>query len=202
MQHCPFCITVWVDRACAGAGLRLTDLERRRLIAAMLARQHLILSGRSGIGKRRLAHALALSITGGRRNYVCVIQGHPWWAASTGDIARYVGLQTKFSTWRLADFIEFARHGTQLASQIQAMRDDDYVVCVERMSPVEIDFYFGGLSQWLLKGAPDQAVFVSLRLIGTYDSDTPPDLDDRILRVTALVHLSSASCGDTRPLLL
>ncbi len=203
MQHCPFCITAWVDRACAGAGLKLTDLERRRLIAAMLARRHLILSGHSGIGKRRLAHALALSIAGGREDYVCVIQGHPWWAAQTGNIARYVGLQTKFSTWRLADFIGFARHSAQLSPQVRAVRDsDDHVICVERMSPIEIDFYFGGLSQWLLKDTPGQAVFVSLRLIGTYDSDTPPDLDDRILRVAALVHLSSASRGDTRPLLL
>ncbi len=193
MQRIPFCTITWGDRACARTGVRRTHLERRRLIAALLSRQHLILSGRSGIGKRQLAHALALSIAGGRQDYVRLIQGHPWWAADTGDVARYVGLQTEFNMWRLADFLGFALNGRQPFSRSRVERDvGDYVVCIERMSPVEIDSYFGMLAQWLLEGALDQTGPVSLRLIGTYDSDTPPDLDGRIRRVAALVHLDSA----------
>ena len=193
MQRFPYCTITWVDRACARTGVRMTHLERRRLIAALLSRQHLILSGRSGIGKRQLAHALALSIAGGRQDHVRQIQGHPWWAASTGNIARYVGLQTEFNTWRLTDFLSFALRGRQPLPRDQAERESGgYVVCVERMSPIEIDFYFGALSWWLIKGVPDQVSNVSLRLIGTYDSDTSPGLDDRIGHIAALVHLDSA----------
>jgi hypothetical protein len=67
----------------------------------------------------------------------------------------------------------------------------EYVVCVERMSQIEIDFYFDGLSQWLLRGLPGQASSVPIRLIGTYDSNITPTLNLRILRTTALVHLSA-----------
>lgn len=68
VQPCPPCVAAWVDRASAAPGLKLTDLERRRLIAALLTRPHLILSGPAGAGKRRLASALALAIAqpGGR----------------------------------------------------------------------------------------------------------------------------------------
>ncbi len=193
MQRCPFCVITWVDDAGAVAGTELTALERRRLIAALLSRQHLILSGRSGIGKRQLAYALALSIAGGRQDFVRLIQGHPWWAANTGNIARYVGLQTEFNTWRLADFLGFALNGRLPFSPSRVETHvGDYVVCIERVSPVEVDSYFGALAQWLLGGALDQIGPVSLRLIGTIDSETPPDLDGRIQRVAALVHLDSA----------
>lgn len=191
MRHCPFCITTRVDWACARTGIKLTNLERQRLVAALLSRQHLILSGPAGLGKRRLASALALSIADGQQSHVCLIQGHPWWAARTGDIARFVNLQTEFSVWRLIYFIESALHGQQPPARIRAGGNAaDYVAFVERMSPVEIDFYFGVFPQGLLRGAPDQASAVSLRLIGTYDSSRPPDLDHRILRLAALVHLS------------
>jgi len=200
MQLCPFCTTTWVDRACAAAEIRLTAPERRRLIAALLARPHLILSGPAGIGKRRLAHALALSMTQGRQSQVRTIQGHPWWAAQTGNIAHYVNLQTEFNTWRLADFLKFALHNRQPLSLRQAERDDagDYVVCVERMSPVEIDLYFSKFLRWLLWMRQDAHRTVPLRLIGTYDSSIPPGLDHRILRVAALVHLGSAPQRDFR----
>lgn len=64
------------------------------------------------------------------------------------------------------------------------------------MSPVEIDFYFGVVARWLRQSAQDQAGAVPLRLIGTYDSQIPPDLDDPILGVAALVHLGSGSYRD------
>jgi hypothetical protein len=193
MQRCPFCTSTWVDRAYAETGVRMTDLVRRRLIAALLSRRHLILSGQSGIGKRQLAQTLALSIAGGRQDNVRLVQGHPWWAADTGDVARYIGLQTEFNMWRLADFLGFALNGRQPFSRSRVESDvGEYVVCMERMSLVEIDSYFGVLAQWLLEGALDQTGPASLRLIGTYDSDTPPDLDGRIRRVAALVHLDSA----------
>ncbi|MFQ6059088.1 MAG: hypothetical protein ACE5MB_09465 [Anaerolineae bacterium] len=173
-------------------GIRLTDLERRRLIAALLSHRHLILSGPAGIGKCQLAYALALSIAQGRQSRVCLLQGHPWWAARTGNIGHFVELQTEFSVWRLAYFMESALHGQRPSARAQTEGDtDDYVACVTRMSPAEVEFYFGVVSQWLLGSARDSVGSVPIRLIGTYDSSTPPDLDDQILRTTALVHLMS-----------
>ncbi|MCZ7574304.1 MAG: hypothetical protein M5U01_37615 [Ardenticatenaceae bacterium] len=200
VQPCPPCVAAWVERASAAPGLRLTDLERRRLIAALLTRPHLILSGPAGAGKRRLASALALAIAQGEPGHVRVIQGHPWWAARTDDVAYYVDLQTEFSTWRLADFLESIMTARRRSPRSQAEGDrGDYVVCVERMSPVEIDFYFGVVTRWLRRSAQDQAGAVPLRLIGTYDSQIPPDLYDPILSVAAVVHLGSGSYRGGQP---
>jgi hypothetical protein len=195
-QRCPSCITSWVDHARLATGVRLTDAERRRLIAALLSRQHVILSGPAGTGKCQLAHTLALAMVLGRPGHVRSIQGHPWWAARTQNVAHYVSLQTEFSLWRLADFMRSAVPGRRPGSRPQAEGDsDEYVVCIERMSPVEVDFYFGAISGWLARQAQDETRPVSLRLIGTYDSDAPPALNDRILRFTALVHLSRRQNG-------
>ena len=192
MQRSPSCVTAWVDYACAAINIRLADLDRRQLIAALLSRQHLILSGPAGIGKCRLAYALALSIADGRESHVCLLQGHPWWASRTGDLVYFVSLQTRFSEWRLAYFIESVLHSQQPPAQVKAEGDTgDYVACVQRMSPVEIDFYFRGVSQSLRKIAPGKAEAGSIRLIETYDRHTPPDLDHGILSVAAVVHLSS-----------
>jgi len=177
----------------------LTAPERRRLIAALLTRPHLILSGPAGIGKRRLAHALALCMAQGRQSQVRTIQGHPWWATETGDTGYYVSLQTEFSVWRLDDFVESILYRTPLSAGIHGDRESStYVVCVERMSPVEIDLYFSKFLQWLLWMGLDANGTVPLRLIGTYDSSIPPGLDHRILRVAALVHLGSAPQRDFR----
>jgi len=111
MKPCSSYAIAWVDRACTAADVGLTARERRRLIAALLVRRHLILSGPAGIGKCRLAYALALSFTQGRQSRVCLLQGHPWWAARTGDLGRFVELQTDFSVWRLAYFVESALYG-------------------------------------------------------------------------------------------
>ena len=88
-ERCAFCVTAWVDGARDEAGVRLTDLARRRLIAGLLARPHLILSGPAGAGKQRLAEALALSIAARRSSRVCLLQGHPWWAENTCDTSHY-----------------------------------------------------------------------------------------------------------------
>ncbi len=191
MRPPPSCATTWVDRACAATNVRLADQERRQLIAALLSRQHLILSGPAGMGKRRLAYALALAIVDGRKSHVSLLQGHPWWASKTNDVAYFVNLQTRFTEWRLAYFMESVLLSQQPSSQVQAESGTgDYVVCVQRMSPAEIDFYFSVVSQSLLKMAQGKAEAVPIRLLGTYDTMTPPDLDTQTRRFVALVHLS------------
>jgi hypothetical protein len=162
MIRCHFCITNWVDRAAGLAGVELADLARRRLIAGLLSRPHLILSGPPAIGKGQLARALALAGVDGQRDRICRLQGHPWWAAKTADVARFVELQTDFSLWRLAQFADSALNGgSEIWSALvhpsrshagllrragQASREGtgvcSHVVCVERMSPVEIELYF------------------------------------------------------------
>ena len=61
---------------------------------------------------------------------------------------------------------------------------------VERTSPVEIELYFRVVAEWLLGNGRGASRSVPLRLVGTFDGSIPLDLDDRILRVTGLVHLS------------
>jgi MoxR-like ATPase len=108
---CPVCASAWVEQACADSGVTVTPLEQRRLISALLTRRHLIVSGRVGIGKGRLIRTLARAVTQGRRGHIQEIQGHPWWAARTGDVARFVDLQTEFSVWRLLTFAASALDG-------------------------------------------------------------------------------------------
>jgi hypothetical protein len=200
-ERCVLCVTAAVDHAIEESGVLLTDLARRRLIAALLARPHLILSGPAGNGKRRLARALSRSIAAGRSDRVCQLQGHPWWADNTGDTGYYAHLQTEFSVWRLAHFTRSVLDGKaphcrgldraspDIASQAGG---GEYVVCVERMSPSEVELYFHVVSESLFDNGLTTACSAPIRLIGTFDSSAPPDLDASILRLTAVVHL-----GDT-----
>jgi len=192
-KPCPLCATEWVDQACSSANVRLTGAARRQLIAGLLARRHLILSGPSGAGKARLARALGLCMVQGRTSCVRSIQGHPWWAANTQDVARFVTMQTDHSLWRLADFVEIIEW--EQASPPPAGIDggtQEYVALVEEMSPVEIELYFGRFLWWLSGRRQRGGSPIPLRLVGTYSTDSPPLLDDHILRLAGHVNLGRA----------
>jgi hypothetical protein len=215
INRCTFCVTQWVDLSLAAAKVQVTDLERRQLIATLLSRPHLILSGPPGVGKGQLVRTLALVGVEGERDRVCWLRGHPWWAANTASVGRFVELQTDLSLSRLAHFANSARDAEESSLRYggtgsfkAANRNGReagpmhgvcaFVACVERVSPVEIELYFRVVAEWLVtngKGAKGASSFVPLRLVGTYDGTTPPNLDDRILRVTGLVHLSGILDG-------
>ncbi|MCL7453092.1 MAG: hypothetical protein M8467_08580, partial [Anaerolineae bacterium] len=72
------------------------------------------------------------------------------------------------------------------------------VVCVERMSPVEIELYFEVVAQWLLQKHEGEARPLLIRLVGTYDTGVPPTLDEQVGRLVALVHLERAGARDVR----
>lgn len=188
-DHCPSCVRLWIDQASTATGLSLTQTERARLSTTLLSRQHLILAGPAGTGKRVLARELALSLVQGQSNHFRLIQGHPWWATQTGDLARFVSLQMEFSILRLLDFVEAAYDAPELSFPRQSLQGPVHVACIEGMSPVELDFYFGVFVRWLSKRLQKKAEITPLRLIGTYDSQQPPVLDQRILAQAAVVHL-------------
>lgn len=181
-----------VDRASDETGITVLDTERRRLIGALLSRPHLILSGDASVPKSELAYHLSVLIANQDDNNVCVLQGHPWWAAKTGNVSQYVELQMQFSAYRLAEFMECALRDRKRCADQRNSRGGDYVACVQGMSAAEINFYFGGLSRHILGGV-DSA---DLRIIGTYDADTPPELDKSISHVAAVVHLSSVAARE------
>lgn len=190
MKPCPVCATRWVDQACSSTGIRLPDAVRRQLIAGLLARRHLILSGPSGLGKASLARALALCMVQGRASHVRSIQGHPWWAANTHDVAHFVMMQTDYSLWRLIDFVESIVMKQESSSPSYTLdAGQEYVAFVEQMSPVEIELYFDRFLGWLTVRKPTRTSLVPLRLIGTYNADSPLQLDGHVQRLAALVHL-------------
>jgi hypothetical protein len=187
---CPVCATAWVKQACARSGVVLTALARRRLIAALLSHRHLILSGPAGIEKERLIQALAQAVTQGRQSNIQEIQGHPWWAAGTGDVARFVNMQTEFSVWRFLEFV-----GSALDRDVR-VPPHEYVACIQRMSPVEVSIYFDKFLGWLEGTARSRKASHSLRLFGTYDGSMPPVLDGRERPLFALVHLARVEQPD------
>ena len=195
--RCGVCVRAVVEHVCAETGVSLTDEERRQLIGGLLARQHLILSGPQGSRQCELAHALAFSLVAGRRERVCTLVGHPWWAGNTGDMAYYANMQMAFSVWRLVYFLAAVQDDEERMPRVRSVDSvGGYAVCIERMSPAEIDLYFGTLPYKLDKLAaagPGMRRYLPVRFIGTYDSDMPPTLDVRTLRVAALVHMDAAS---------
>ena len=193
MQACPFCTVVQIDSITTRTDLHLAGTERQRLIAALLARRHIILSGPAGIGKRRLARALALAVADNHLRQVITIQGHPWWAAKTGDVARFVEMQTQFSILRFGYFLEdILRDKTPPPSTRKREGSRHFAVCIMRMSPLEIEFYFRQILRWLRIRRHNEESTIPLHLIGTYDGESPPLLDDSIRRIAAVVHFTSS----------
>lgn len=192
--RCSVCVTASVERVFAETGIRLADEQRRQLIVGLLARQHLILSGPQGSRKCELAHALAFSLVAGRRERVCTLVGHPWWAGNTGDMTYYANMQMAFSEWRLVYFLAAVQDDEERMSRVRSVDSvEGYAVCIERMSPAEIDLYFGTLPYKLAAAGQGVRRYLPVRFIGTYDSDRPPTLDVPTLRVAALVHMNAAS---------
>ncbi len=192
--RCSVCVRAVVERVCAETGIRLADEQRRQLIVGLLARQHLILTGPQGRRKCELAWALAMSLADGREDHVCSVVGHPWWASGTGDVAYYANMQMAYSEWRLVYVLAAVQADEERISRVRSVESAGrYVVCIEGMSPAEIDLYFATLPYRLAAARQGARRDVPVRFIGTYDSDTPPMLDARTLRVAALVHLDAAS---------
>lgn len=193
-RRCSGCVVGSVERICAETGIRLTDEERRQLIAGLLARQHLILSGPPGGRKCELARALAFLLVDERRDRVCTLVGHPWWAGNTDDVAYYANMQMAYSEWRLVYFLAAVLADEQRTPGVRSVDSvGGYVVCIERMSPAEIGLYFGTLPYKLAAARQGTRRDIPVRFIGTYDSDTPPALDAWTLRVAASVHVNAAS---------
>ena len=194
VRRCSVCVASSVERICAETGIRLTDEERRQLIGGLLARQHLILSGPQGSRICKLARALAFSLVDGRRDRVCTLLGHPWWAGNTDDVAYYANMQMAYSEWRLVYFLAAVLTDGKRTSGVRSADSvGGYVVCIERMSAAEIDLYFSTLPYKLAAAGQGARRYIPVRFIGTYDSDTRPALDARTLHVAALVHLDAAS---------
>jgi len=191
-QHCSACVMGMVERACAETGIKLANEIRCQLIAGLLARRHLILSDPTATGKCELARTLAMSLADGREDHVCSVLGHPWWAGGTGDVAYYANMQIAYSEWRLVYFLADMLAGKQETPGNRPVdRAGSYVVCIERMSPAEIELYFGLLPYRLAAARQGMPGDVPVRLIGTYDSATLPILDARTLHVASLVHVDA-----------
>jgi len=190
--RCGVCVAGLVERVCAETGIRLSDAERCQLIGGLLARQHLILSGSPGSRHCELAQALAMLLAEGREDHVCSVSGHPWWASGTGDVAYYANMQMAFSEWRMVYFLaDVLADGQETPGNRSVNRTGSYVVCIERMSPAEIELYFGLLPYRLAAARQGMPGDVPVRLVGTCDNDTAPTLDARTLRVAALVHMDA-----------
>jgi hypothetical protein len=193
-QHRSASVIGSVERACAEPGIGLTDEIRRQLVGGLLARQHLILSGSLASRKCELARALALFLADGREDHVCFLCGHPWWACGTGDVAYYANMQMAYSEWRLVYFLATVLADGQGTRGVRVVDGvGGYVVCIERMSPAEIDLYFSTLPYSLTSAVQGMRRRIPVRFIGTYDSDTRPELDARTLNAAALVHMDATN---------
>lgn len=192
-RTCPTCVSLWVDNAIAASSIELTDRERRQLIAALLARRHLLLTGPADIGKRLLARSLASAVTSGEPDRVRVVSGHPWWAAQTGDVTRFVNVQTTYNLWRLADFVSDVATSVAQAIQIPTPVEKVFVAVVERMSRAETDAYFGPFTKKETPSSTLGQAAGQLRIFGTFDADESPYLPGNIERAVAAIHLKRAS---------
>ncbi|GAB4559698.1 MAG: hypothetical protein Kow0047_05740 [Anaerolineae bacterium] len=181
----PHRVEGWVERALQSSGLALNELDRRRVIAALMSRPHLLLSGPAGIGKGQFIRALAVEMVDHPTEFLCITQGHPWWASNTGDVATYVRMQTTLNEWRVQLFVSRA-----MASAPDAT---PYVICVERLGPPELEWY----ADWLLPRIRHaNSLTHALRLvrfIGSYDTPTLPRLSDQARALIAQVHLAASA---------
>lgn len=194
---CPTCASLWVDGAIKASGARVPNEERRQLIIALLESRHLLLTGLPGTGKRRLAHALADSLCPGHPERVRTLRGHPWWAAQTGDVNRFVAAQMNYDKWRLEDFVADMVRTVHEIRRPNLAAQPAFVVIIENMSPVETDFYFHSfLNEWI-SSAVQGKIAGRFMLIGTLDAPQSPGLSAATKKIVTMVNLVSSSDWET-----
>jgi hypothetical protein len=183
-ERCRVCVPALVDRAIARSGVAVEQHDRFRLIAALLGRQHLILSGSDTILLNALARALADELAEEREEYVCRFPGHPWWAAGTERVGYYAQMNESVAMWRLCYF---------LADALPETASEDYgrqrVVCVQSMSMAEVGYYYEFLARQLAS-VPELAQS-QVALVGAYVGVAPLSLSPVAERLTSVVHLGA-----------
>lgn len=181
-ERCTVCVPALVDRASARSGMAVETQGRFRLIAALLGRRHLIITGGSSAALGALVETLGEELTGRREDYLCKLPGHPGWAAGTELCSYYAEMQENFGVWRLSYFLADALPA-QPATDLSLQR----VVCIQNMSLAEVEYYYEFLARQLVR-VPELAQ-TRVALLGAYTGETPPALSSIAQRWTSVVQL-------------
>lgn len=193
MPACTKCATLWIDQAIAASDTPVAPVERRQLIAALLARHHLLLIGPAGAGKRAFARALANILAAGQPDRVRVLRGHPWWAAHTGDVNQFVFAQENYNIWRLTDFVSNAIQSTKNTMRDGAPAHVPFVLVIEKMSRAETDIYFRLFDSKWSSPFVQQGSEPLIRLIGVLDTSESAAESSQIEPGVTCVFLGQAS---------
>jgi hypothetical protein len=181
-ERCTVCVPALVDRAIARSGLALETPDRFRLIAALLGRRHLIISGKNNAALGSLVGMLGEELAGRREDYLCKLPGHPWWAAGTERCGYYAEMQENVGIWRLSYFLADALPG-QPDTDCSLRR----VVCIQNMSLAEVEYYYEFLARQLAR--VPELTQIRVALLGAYTAETPPALSPIAQRWTSVVHV-------------
>jgi energy-coupling factor transporter ATP-binding protein EcfA2 len=165
--------------AVTGAGIASDYLDVVNFYVALKSKPLVILYGPSGSGKISLIEQLSSFVKPGK-NRVCLdspsfqmLQGHPWWAESSQNLAVFTDANMRFNSNKLLFLLSEAWHPEN--------KQRLFLACLSRISPAELIAFFSDLASQIIRGmlthlgehhlATPIPFPSNLHLIGTMDTE-------------------------------
>lgn len=166
-------------KAVTGAGFASDHLDVINFYVALKTKPLVVLYGLNSSGKISLIEQFSAFVGHGKnREYLCppgyqMLQGHPWWAENSQNIATFTDANMRFNSTKLLFMLSEAWRPEN--------RQRLFLTCLSRISPAELFDFFCDLASQISRGvlthlgehhfAMPIPYPSNLRLIGTMDTE-------------------------------
>ncbi|MCC7210147.1 MAG: hypothetical protein IT323_22780, partial [Anaerolineae bacterium] len=173
----------------AKAGEKADPISIANLYVSLRSKPLAILTGPAHSGKSETIQGFAQTLTGGDAIRCQMMNGHPWWAETSGDVCFFVEAQTRFNSAKLLAVMEEAWQ-PENAKRV-------FVACLTHISPAELIGYFTDVAFQLRHNRIMRLPHVhlvqpvpfprNLLLIGTMDTSRVDWSDEDLLSQTTII---------------
>jgi hypothetical protein len=128
-----------IEAELAAASCRVPRLLVVDYYVALKTHQFVVLLGPEGHGKSELAHIFSQTLVGSQSDQTVSIQARPGRVGAGGEESFFTGLYERFSWIKFVEFLERAAAPENMGKP--------YFLCLEELSPLDVETYFTLLIQ-------------------------------------------------------